>query len=241
MKTYFSAIVLFLVITQCGYAQAKASPAEDLSDSSRALQFQITDNFSLSSFQGSVFSYMHHFTKERALRIGLSVSVGGNNLDQSDDQFWYNQNSLTHIRKYDIEKNSTGLQLSTQYIWYLNPGSRLLLFSGAGPFLRYDRSFEKNETSYPQDDTRMYRTTIETQSSQWTPGASGIVGVEWFASKAISFSAEYGLQLSYFWNESKITTKTQNNNSVDQISNAKSKGWNLAGSSVKFGLSLYFQ
>lgn len=241
MKNYLAVIVLFLAITsQSGFAQTKASSVEDLSDSSRALQFQITDNFSLSSFQGSVFSYMHHFTKDKALRIGLSVSLGGNNSDQSEDYFSYDRNSLVNNKKNKSNKNSNSLQLSTQYIWYFNPGAKLLLFSGAGPFLRYDHSYEKNEDYYPQPNSNLVPKNItENKSTQWTPGVSGIVGVEWFASKAISLSAEYGLQLSYYWNDSEIIHKDQSN--INQKIENKSKGWNLAGNSVKFGLSLYFQ
>lgn len=48
----------------------------DSLDKRFALQFQITDNFSLTDFQGTIFSGKYHFAKREAVRIGLSVSLG---------------------------------------------------------------------------------------------------------------------------------------------------------------------
>ncbi|HEX2960563.1 MAG TPA: hypothetical protein VHO43_02160 [Ignavibacteriales bacterium] len=241
MKTYFSAIVLFFVITQCGYAQAKASPAEDLSDSSRALQFQIANNFQLTSFQGTVFSYKHHINKEAALRFGLSISFGGSNSDNTTDGFSIPADSLFQHNLGNIDNKNRSFQLSAQLIRYFNPGAKLLLYGGAGPFLLYDYTYAKSESvdkiNYQGPTNAPLKTSSENKGSRWSPGIMGVLGVEWFAAKGISLTAEYGMQVSYTWG--KTESKSVGYSSINSLT-SKQDGWNLGASSVKFGLSLYF-
>lgn len=243
MKTCLSAIVLFLaMITQGSYAQVKASSAEDLSDSSRALQFQITNNFQLTSFQGTVFSYKQHINKEAALRFGLSISVGGSNTDNTLKGISVLNDSLIQNTLGNNDTKNNSVQLSAQLIRYFNPGAKLLLYGGAGPFLIYEHSFSKTEQleniTYLGPVNPARKSSTESKTDRWSPGIAGVLGVEWFAAKGISFTAEYGMQVSYTWgkNESKSVAYSNIN-----TANSKQEGWNLGANSVKFGLSLYFQ
>lgn len=239
MKHSLFAIALFIAFTtQLLNAQTQTPSSENLSDSSKALQFQIGSNFSLYSFQGTVFSYKHHLTRKTALRIGLSISVGGSNNDNSTDNFYAPSDSLLNGSKKSGNADSRRIDLTTQYVWYFNPASKLLLYGGAGPFLTHEYSFEKTENILTIPGNPLSKSLTETKGTWWTPGIAGIIGVEWFASKAISFMAEYGIQATYTWSNSEIK-----NTSPYSVLNttASSKGWGLRGTPVKLGLSLYFQ
>lgn len=243
MKISLFAIVLFLAFTGWQLnAQTQTSSDENLSDSSRALQFQIGSNFNLSSFQGTVFSYKHHLSKTTALRIGLSVSLYNNNSDNSLTGFSIQGDSLYQKSKGNNDKNTNSIQLSTQHIWYINPGAKFLLYGGAGPFFRYefmsDKSESINSIPYGGLGTSPTKTVTETTSKFFVPGLMGVLGVEWFATKGISLTAEYGLQVSYTWG--KIETKNTSSYSIAS-SSTKQEGWNMGGSNVKLGLSVYFQ
>lgn len=243
MKISLFAIVLFLAFTGWQLnAQTQTLSSENLSDSSRALQFQIGSDFSLSSFQGSVFSYMQHINKEAALRFGLSVSVGGFNADNSMNDFSIIGDSLYERSLENADKKSSSFQVNAQLIRYFNPGGKLLLYGGAGPFLRYEYSTEKREITskvpYTTPTNSLVKSKSELKYSLWTPGIMGVLGVEWFASKGISFMAEYGLQAAYTWSKGENTTKSDIS---IRTTSSKQNGWGLYGNSVKFGLSLYFQ
>lgn len=243
MKISLFAIVLFIAFTaQQMNAQTQTSSPENLSDSSRALQFQIANNFQLTSFQGTVFSYMHHINKEAALRFGLSISVGGTNSDNTHDGFSTIGDSLFQRSLGNSDTKNHSFQLSAQLIRYFNPGGKLLLYGGAGPFLLYDYSYTKSESvekiSYQGLLNPPRTTSTESKNRGWSPGIMGVFGVEWFAAQGISLMAEYGLQASYKWGKSESKSVAYSDITT---SNSKQEGWNLGASRVKFGLSLYFQ
>lgn len=243
MKISLIAVVLFMALSACQMnAQTQTLSSENLSDSSRALQFQIGSNFDLFSFQGTVFSYLQHINKEAALRLGLSVSVGGSNSDNSMDDFSITGDSLYQRSLENLDRKSSSFQLNAQLIRYFNPGGKLLLYGGAGPFLRYEYTKEKRETAeklpYAIPSGSIRNSTNELKSSFWTPGIMGVLGVEWFAAKGISFMAEYGLQAAYTWGKGENTSKSDLN---VRKTNTQQSGWGLTGNNVKLGLSLYFQ
>ncbi|MGE5621095.1 MAG: hypothetical protein ACM3U0_00845 [archaeon] len=238
MKNLFPAILVSLAITsQLIIAQTKPQQIEDLTDSSRALQFQIGSNFSLSSFQGSVISYKHHFSRDKALRIGLSVYVDGTKSDGSSEMFTVDRDSLVTGSQNAAKRKENSIQLNTQFIWYLNPGEKLLIYGGAGPFLTY--GYGKVNTENKSNDPFIKDKSLnEQKSSTWSPGVKGEIGVEWFAAQNISLLAEYGLMASYSWTETEITSTYP---LYVQKSNNKLEGWNVRNDTVKFGVTLYFQ
>lgn len=69
------------------YAQTDELPKIDTKNSllkgAWALQFQINNNFSVSSFQGSTLSAKRHFSNKKAMRFGVSLSGSISEQDQS--------------------------------------------------------------------------------------------------------------------------------------------------------------
>ncbi|MGE5680733.1 MAG: outer membrane beta-barrel protein [Bacillota bacterium] len=242
-------IVLFLSIVffnQSIFSQSAQTGTEGVSDSSRALQFQIGSNFTLSSFQGATISSKHHFTKEKALRLGLSIATGSSDQDQTADRSL--GDSLVNISTGKTTNTSYSIQLSAQYVYYFNPKDKVLIYTGAGPSIGYDymkRSSDldgKSPGSYPVQSV----SRGEEKTTSWSPGISGVVGVEWFAAKNISFLAEYGLVCRYFWSNYELKNFSQtvyptSQPYMENNSKTESSGWSIANSGVKFGLTVYFQ
>jgi hypothetical protein len=89
-RSYLSNLLTLLVVSQLfittGFFQSTSYL--DSLDGKFALQFQITDNFQLSSFQGAILSGKYHFSSRDAVRLSLSLDFGDskneievNNLD----------------------------------------------------------------------------------------------------------------------------------------------------------------
>jgi hypothetical protein len=68
-------LVFFSQMNSPGVAQNQEAN-HSLERSTWSLQFQISNNFTLSSFQGSVISAKYHFSKQRAFRFGSAISGG---------------------------------------------------------------------------------------------------------------------------------------------------------------------
>lgn len=200
-------------------AQTNPSQKLSLQKDSKALQFQINGNFSLSSFSGSVLSYKKQVTNSRAHRLGLSLGSRFRSSDLEDDP------------NERINTNSNN-NLSFSYTWmnYVNPETEIKFYYGFGPGL--NAGFQKSE----MDEINSKRTNKE-----YTIGllALGYSGVEWFFYPSISLHAEYQVsaEASYTQNQS-INKNKPANNTVKQIVNERA--FTLNGNGVRFGLSVYF-
>lgn len=116
-------IACFLVI---GSAAAQTTADDNtLRDDAWALQFRVTDNFTLGSFDGSLISAKHHFTDRRALRYGLSL--GASREDDGTD-----------------ERTQQLLVFGVDFLDYpgvaSNPSGTMQLYWGGGPSISFQRS-----------------------------------------------------------------------------------------------------
>jgi len=166
---YFLIVSLFI----CFFAInifAQDSTQNSLKQNKFALQFQIGGNFSLRSFQGTIFSCKYHIYDNSALRFGFSLS--------SNTEIFHTENDNSRT---NAEFHTFGINI--QYIKYLKTVEDISLFVGTGP--HYYRYFYKSSSSSSYG------------SNNWYLGLSGIIGVEWFFKKNMSLSAEYGLLIYY--------------------------------------------
>ncbi len=228
MNRTHCAIILFPLVLSL---HASAQPSSDafLTEHSKAIQFQVSNNFTLSSFQGSTLSYKQHLTPYFAVRAGLGVSFNNSTTDQVDNG--YSNDSLVSFSKTGFDRSGVTLQLNTQAIWYTESSSEILFFYGTGPLVSYARSRQSQES---------VTSTSDQTSTQWSAGLSVLAGVEWFASKSISLHAEYGISGSYSSTKYESTSNvptTRSRGSAD----ATTTGWSISSNSVRLGLSIYFQ
>lgn len=207
-------LVFILMISSTVSAQDHS-----LKEGARALQFQINNNFSLSSFSGSTFSYKRQISEYKAHRISLSL-----------------QNSLTNSNEVDSPNEEESLHLdsniSTSFTWmnYINPEKDFKFYYGYGPGLHFGYDSDEYETS----NSLISRTNLN-----WGISGYGYSGVEWFFHPSISLHAEYtaSVRANFGTREDIKKDKQSGDKNTDKF---KDNTFSLGGNGVRFGLSVYF-
>jgi hypothetical protein len=178
---------------------------------SKSFQFRISQNLTLSSFEGTMISAKKHYSSKSALRFGIGLDIGAGNWDQGTQ-----------------EADFTDFQIdfTMQYLYYPSPLASVNFYIGTGPIVEYNR---RKDDSKNEDGTDAgYR--IE---RLWALGMLGSWGVEWFADENISFICEYGAGIKY------SSARYENYlNPIPTISNRDE--FLFFSQSVDFGLSVYF-
>jgi opacity protein-like surface antigen len=240
LRVVASVVALLLLVSGACLAEDDA-PADSMSKTAlragaKALQFQIDNNFHLSSFDGTTISLTKQKSPNSAIRIGLSISGSLSNSDQNDDD----QTNTRRITVGDRNDNNISVNLNALCLRYrtatngsINP------YVGIGPTIGFSRNkTEASGTTYYTD------ATIESTSSDrrytLTGGIASAVGVEWFVSKSLSLTAEYGVQLVYVYTDrdssSRSTRITEDSTSVNSSDGATiSREFALDSRPVKFG------
>ena len=199
-----------------------------------ALQFQISRDFTLSQFEGSVISAKRHFSDKKSLRFGLSLNAVISDTEQSFRRS--DSDTLRLLDKDNIDNDSQNIALNVQYLFYPSPGKDVNLFWGVGPIFGFNRTNfnDIRESVFPNPRDA----TLKRTSKQWSLGVLTGLGAEWFATKSISFLAEYGLSLNYIWSKN-IRTDKQADIIISESENT-TESFSISAKSVKFGLSVYF-
>lgn len=214
----------------------KTEPIENsLAADKWALMFQIDQYFTLTSFEGTMLSVKRHFSSSSALRFGFSATFGSGDASGNEQEIIAD----TGLSDEASSSSSTtsGFTVNLQYLLYPNPGDDINLFLGAGPLIQL--SHNSSESNQVLTNSGRHSTY---DRDTWYLGVSGAVGVEWFATRSLSFHGEYGAAVQYI-----TSTRTQ----VD-IQSGGSTGdsrteftgdsheWRYSSQAVKFGVSAYF-
>jgi len=195
----------------------------DSLDGKFALQFQINDNFKLSSFQGTTFSGKYHFSNRDAFRLGLSLEFG-----DAETESELTRLDTVNIDKSRSEIKSFSITIKTQYVHYFTITNDISFFGGIGPFVNF---FDwKIDAEINEEGNEMKR---ESQRNGFSTGMDMLLGVEWWFHKSMSLSAEYGLKFSYSSSEDKIKDDIIDGEST-------SKSFAITGNHVNFGITIYF-
>jgi len=236
-------IALILIIMFCGnqviFSQSSSEEKKNsLEQGSWSLQFQISSNFTLRSFQGTNFSVKRHLSSKSAIRFGIGLLAVTNDREEESDE----NNSFNLARKTEIEDNQTQINISSYYIYYPNPHKNINVYFGGGPILGYsDYDETRNGTDVIQDTINV-QNRYKNEVKGYSIGILGLIGVEWFVNKDISFHAEYGS--SFFYEKSKLeTTSTRistSNNDDTKVVTTEDKRFMFRSNGVKFGISVYF-
>jgi hypothetical protein len=220
--------VLFLaVIVVTAKLQAQDAPAPNwLSDSSRALQFGVTGNFTLGTFDAKSISFKQHLSDKRAIRIGVNFSGSIDQKGDSHEYFYYDSLTLLSNASYNPTYN-LGVSVSAQYLWYMKTVERFFFYLGAGPYASYSRS---GPTGTPSSGTW-------NKNEAWSLGVGGSAGVECFVYSRISLHAEYQALLTY---TSTHGSTRYSSASRFETTSTWDKYLNLSSQKVVFGISVYF-
>ncbi|PEN05804.1 hypothetical protein CRI93_11930 [Longimonas halophila] len=182
-----------------------------------ALQFQVNDNFTLGSFQGSVLSVKHQITDQRALRLGTSFDVTSRSREINEDAIADGPDSDDEARQQ--------FQIDAQYLYTSDRESAIRPYAGGGPTFLMRRT---------RDERQVSAGTQEGTNRSYGGGLVGVFGVEWMVHSAIGISAEYGVQAIYTHESREI----ERNGTT--ILDATDTEWNVGDRPVLFGVSVYF-
>jgi hypothetical protein len=221
--------LLLLIGTGLRAQSGGISSADRFVTQSWALQFGVSSNLTLSSFQGALFSVQHHFNSGNAIRIGMEGSLSHSSSEESFA-------SAYSIDGTSASTDRQSVTLTTQYIHYLNPGAEILAYWGTGPLIGYSHL-----QSTSRNVNGAYVNTGSIRGHSWIGGMQALLGTEWFFANALSLHAEYGLSIRYTWNTSTYSSSSE---SIDTYSSTMrhttNSGWSLSGNNVHLGLSVYF-
>jgi hypothetical protein len=225
MRMLVGTLIQVLLVVSVAQANPEApeqcsEPGSILSNGRWALQFQVGNDFTLSSFQGSTISAKRQLSDRSAYRVGLQLAI---DLDARDEE----------VTRTDYENDTSerdaynqAIGLNMQYLRYNESTSPIKLFYGGGPFV----VFQNSKTTSSEDDF-----TRETTSKVLGAGLNGLIGVEWFVGENISLHAEYGLELGYKW----INQRQEKSTTYDFSNDVTSHSLDLRGEGVLFGVTAY--
>lgn len=220
-RILISLLLLLLISVPSTYSQSTSYL--DSLDGKFALQFQITDNFTLSDFQGTIFSGKYHFSKRDAIRLGLMLEFADSELESEISRL---DTIDTDEAKEDL--SSIGFTINAQYIRYLTITDDIALFLGTGPFVNFFDNTSERIINY--EGNEYLRKSTRTG---YTIGLDMLIGTEWWFHKQMSLSAEYGLKLSY---------RSSEDNFSDDVTEATANitSFFITDNNIKFGITVYF-
>jgi hypothetical protein len=221
--------MLFLFIQPAISQEAVSQPEKPTNEASYkwALLFQVTDDYFLTSFQGSSFSIMRNLSATRHIRLFLTLSGSVSDTDYKNN---------TSINRGDT-RNSIYYQIGCYYIMNRLSNDSFVPYIGAGPVLSFNY--------YKQEYDDSYTNNSKSTSKNITLGigAAGILGVEWFVKKNVSLLAEYSGGLAYNYTKSESKSEQKNDNGQYVLMNKNeidTNEFDFNSSSVRVGLSIYF-
>lgn len=241
-KHYSHIILIVMLAASFGAGRVSAQTEESkasnsLKEGSWALQFQISNNLTLTSFQGTAISGKYQSAPNSALRFGISIGIDGSKEDV--DYRYFAADTMYRGNTAGTSRTGQNIQIDVQYHVYPNPEDEVNLYFGFGPLVslsRATRQIDDLDLLNPASSGR----TFEQEGTTWSFGASGLIGAEWFASRRFSLHAEYGLSVRYSTETVSEKSKNSTNTFYDFKFERTSKRWQISGNAVKFGLSVYF-
>lgn len=185
--------------------------------SMRAFEFRFGPNFTVGNLNGSAISWKWAVSKDQANRIGVSFESGLNFGSATETD-----NDLPDISEYDLF-----FRLQADRIHYYPTNSKIAFYHGYGPRLGFgiDRKEERIEDTVD---------TVHEKTRSLETGLGVIAGVEWFVSRSLSLSGEYGLNTTYA-----VTLQKTREQDVERSSQTL-RSLQLAGTLVQLRIAIYF-
>ena len=228
---------LFVILVLCfafSMSIAQTQPDSSKVFGENSLQFRVYDFISLSSFKGALLSYKNHSSDESAYRFGVSMQIQKWKSEESRERSHIDTTFLS----LDTDNNDILIVLSAEYMKYFNPNDDIKLFMGIGPRVSLNLNFFDADNI--SGDGFSYNKTYKNNHYEF-----GIVfnyGLEWFFRKNMSLHAEYGLHLSYFYDENVVEQHYPYADNTVRIEkrDEKDSGIILDDAGALLGLSVYF-
>ncbi|MBL7960717.1 hypothetical protein JNL27_10820 [bacterium] len=216
MIIQYAFLVLILsgsILNVCG--QAESSARHGL-PGQHALLFQVGENFSLRSFDGSLISLKKQLSEKKAWR--LSIGLSGYH---TKSEKVMSIDTTTSI--YDSDDSQANVSLSFSFQFFTNPEDVLSFYYGYGVRTMWNHNWS--------DVPHIYNDGAD----QLSIGPIGFLGIEYAVTDRIKLSGEYGAFLYYRYAFTKYDRPI-----VDNKDKTTSHTFGLTPDYVRLGLSAYF-
>ncbi len=226
MKILKSLILAALLISTC-FSQSSDTVGYSLEKGSWSLQFQVGNDFQLTSFDGVIVSLKYHFTPKFAFRFGAGMNLSSNDIQITDFEY-----STGEFFDEPVSKSVRDFLLTTYFLLYPKPNALFKIFFGIGPRGTYafshDEGFNTNIIKIIRED------------EIWSAGLNGIFGVEWFPTGYLSLFGEYSVYGTY--GKSTVNQYETNVDTGEKYSYYYKSSDNLIfrGNIARLGLGVYF-
>ena len=199
-----------------------------------AVQFQILENFKLSSFEGSTISLKRKLSDCSSLRFGISINAFINDTDQESKVM-----PTTTFQNNTSQNNDIlSISFSSQYLWNTNIRNNVSAYCGIGPLFSYGYNKTENTTKTLNYESIVTSESVTSQNT-FGLGVSGVVGVEWHVKDNISLLGEYETNASYQFTKRENET-SDNNSNYHSNEERKENNFIFQSVGVKLGVSVYF-
>lgn len=228
------ALVLLAIFSGVFVSSARAD-----SDSSaaccgkQAVQFQISDDFTLKGFNGSLIAYQRFLTKDRAFRLAATVNLDSDDIDETRTYTDADIEGSSEMSEWDYD-----VRLQGQLLFYRGDGP-VRLYYGTGPFFGYARSHREYTFYYLHDGGIEYSFRV-TNDRSWKLGLVGTLGLEWAINEHLAVHAEYKATGYYTSSKQEEQRISSPNDDSDYLNVRESSSPEFDSNGVLFGLSVYF-
>lgn len=245
---------LTIILLACSVslvAQDRPAVENSLQAGAWALQFGITSNLTLTSFQGSMLGVVYRFSADNALRGGIGFNANIN--DGTNTSGGTANDTSFGSSSGSSSSNYSNYSLILQYVWYIHPENDIHLYYGIGPLLSYYRDSYSNANPRPltaitNGSSQGFWETYYSSTSTTRTGAGvgGVIGVEWNAYRWVTVHADYDPSIQYLWGKTSDDRRYTFSSIPPGISLVPSStsssgtttGWNLTNPRVYFGIDV---
>jgi len=193
------------------------------------IQFQVTNIFNLTNFDGYTFSYRYLFNKNSGLRVGLYTY-----LYNEEEDITQRLDSLTN--NPPNKSDNFNLKISVQYLHSIMSFNDFDLIIGGGPFFSIN-----NTEAYSEYLNSGYLRKYTYKNNVTGFGFDLILGVEYKLASNVVLSGEYGLTML------KETAEIEEKEVIEYetYDQVRSQSGNrdrfaIRGLGVNFGIAVFF-
>jgi hypothetical protein len=209
-------VILFLNCFSIIHAQdTSSSIIKKYQEHPWTLEFGVSGNFTLTSFDGAVISMGKYISDHEKIRVGIHTAYSYRKTENESN--FNSGDTLTVSNRQAISNANGSAMITLQYLIYETPYENIGVYFGIGPVIGIALSYPQANSTY----------------KQYTVGLLGSFGAEWFLSNKISLHAEYGLSAMYRWYKSEATQSNSKSSTTNTLVD-------ISGESVLFGLSVHF-
>jgi hypothetical protein len=233
LRSVLGVSAAFLLMSAvAGAAEGGKRPGEGLAGT-QAVQFLVDDNFTLSAYQGQMFSYQRYLTDDKAIRLAAGLF-----LDYDDKELDVAFANGEEVGTADLSGWDHRGTVKLQMMFYRGRGP-LRFFWGAGPRVSYTDNHTENVNFNSQGgDVEFAFYTYD--SDIWELGLQGFSGVEWFINDIFSLHAEYSVTANYIIRDDVEHRIYSHDSDSNRAVETKTKSPQFDSDGVRFGLSAHF-